>query len=359
MRIGLLAPLAYPIPPRGYGGTERVVASLADGLSRRGHTVTLFASGDSRCAARLRTCLPHALGNGPGSAARQALWEGLLAREAVASARELDILHDHTKSAGIQAATLADCPVLTTVHNALTPKREAVYSRHLGHPLVALSQAHARTMQGFSVVEVVPNGVPLPVCPRPQTKDSYLLFLGRLDAPKGADWAARLAARYDLPLVMAGRVANDDDFFATCVAPWLNGGRRRYVGEVDGEVKWQLLAGARALLFPIRWAEPFGLVMVEAMAVGTPVVAFGRGAVPEVVEDGVTGRILPSEADEPAWRQALMEVRQLDPQAARTRVAHLFSEDAMVERYLKLYQRLIAAPQELMSRTAAGGPPPP
>jgi glycosyltransferase involved in cell wall biosynthesis len=194
-------------------------------------------------------------------------------------------------------------------------------------------------MPELNFVGTVYNGLDLDEPIFREQKDHYLLFLGRLDAAKGADVAARLAAELDLPLIMAGR--KEPGFFEEAVAPYLDGKRRRYVGEVSGRPKWELYAGARALLFPIQWEEPFGLVMIEALACGTPVLATRRGSVPEILTDGETGVIVPG-GDFEALADGVAAVMALEPAACRRRVEQHFSADRMVAAYEALYARVAA-----------------
>lgn len=346
MRIALLAPVALPVPPLGYGGTELVVAELADGLVRRGHEVTLFASGDSRTPAQLRARYPRALElEGVTEKARYQVLEHAHVAWALSQASGFDVVHDHTKMWGVRHAPQAGVPVVTTVHNDFTPERRAIYGAYPDHPYVAISRAHAARMPELNFVGVVYNGLDLAPTAFRARKDDYYLFMGRLDEKKGAHLAARLAHDLDLPLVMAGRIEKEREFFEREVAPWLDGVKRRYVGEVTGQPKWDLYAGARAVLFPITWEEPFGLVMIEAMASGTPVVATRHGSVPEVVVPGVTGAIAPAGADLAALAEAVRAVRDLDPHACRAHVERNFSADAMVEGYERVYARVVAASQ--------------
>ncbi len=338
MRIALLAPVALPVPPVGYGGTELVVAELADGLVGRGHDVTLFASGDSRTRAALRARYPRALElDGVTDSRRVQDFEHAHVAWALSQASAFDVVHDHTKTWGVRLASQAVTPVVTTIHNDFTEGRRALYGAYPAHAYVALSRAHAASMPTLNFVDVVYNGLDLRPTQFRAQKDDYYLFLGRLDAKKGADVAARLAHALDLPLVMAGRIAHERAFYEREVAPWLDGVRRRYVGEVSGAPKWALYAGARALLFPIQWEEPFGLVMIEAMACGTPVVATCRGSVPEIVVPGETGAIAAADADLAALAEAVREAERVDPAACRARVERHFSADAMVTSYERVY----------------------
>ncbi|MDB5096556.1 MAG: glycosyl transferase, group 1 [Cyanobacteria bacterium RYN_339] len=339
MRIGLIAPVALQVPPTGYGGTERVVSVLADGLVARGHEVTLFASGDSCTRARLHALYPHALTHLTEKAAYQP-YETAHVAEAMRLARHFDVLHDHTKVTGVLEARFCPTPVITTVHNDFTTERRMVYGAYPGHRYVAISQAHARRMPELNFVGTVYNGLDLGETVFRAEKDDYLLFLGRLDAAKGAGIAARLAAELDLPLIMAGR--KEPGYFDREIAPYMDGKRRRFIGEVSGRPKWELYAGARALIFPIQWEEPFGLVMIEALACGTPVLATRRGSVPEILTPE-TGVIVP-DGDFAALAAGLEGVLRLDPRACRRRVEEHFSAARMVEAYEAVYAREAAAP---------------
>lgn len=348
MRLALLAPVALPVPPAGYGGTERVVAWLADGLADRGHDVTLFASAESRTRARLAQPAPAGFGAVPDAEARDAYeaYEAAHVARALELARQgaFDLVHDHTKANGVLAAAGSPVPWLTTVHNDLTPARRALYEAHPAARYVAISRAHAERLAGLEVAGVVYNGLdPAEIGPLARPKGDYLLFLGRLDAAKGAHLAARAAAEHDWELVMAGRVGPlERAFFEAEVAPHLDGRRRRYVGEVSGASKWRLYAEARALLFPIQWPEPFGLVMIEAMAAGTPVVATRRGSVPELVEPGVTGAVVAPEGDPASLAAGVAEALALDPAAVAAHARARFGAARMVEAYEALYEGVLA-----------------
>lgn len=334
MRVALVAPVALPIPPRGYGGTERVVALLASGLQRRGHQVTLFASGDSRCPVPVESFFARALSELPAEAYREQELRHVL--HAYRQSGGFEVFHDHTKSWGTLAAALARVPVLTTVHNDLTPERRALYGRHRRHPFVALSRAQQSRMPGLNWMGVVHNAVPVNPSPVVSPKGDYLLFLGRICWEKGTHTAVRVAQELDMPLVIAGNV-RDARYFRDWVQPHV-GRRIRYVGEVQGEAKDRWLAGARALLFPVDWPEPFGLVPLEANAQGTPVVATRQGALPEVITEGVNGYLADSLAD---LVNATEKALRLSPGACQSHVASYFSADRMVDGYLAMYRRLV------------------
>lgn len=339
MRIALLAPVALPVPPCGYGGTELVIARLADGLVARGHAVTLFASGDSRTSAELRACYPEAL-TAAGYDTRETYQpkEDAHAIWSLAQTDGFDLIHDHTKTQGVLRAGSVRAPILTTLHNDFTPARRAIYTQHAAHRYVAISAAQARRCPELNYVGTVYNGIDLTEPRLERRKEGYLLFLGRLCEAKGTHTAIALANVLHMPLVLAGKVDPvDKGYFETQVAPHLDE-RIRYVGEVSGRPKWDLLAHARCLVFPIQWPEPFGLVMIEAMACGTPVIATRWGSVPEVVSHSVTGWIAD---DFEGLLEGVQRAHQLSPTACRRWVERRFSAEAMIEGYLKVYEQVL------------------
>lgn len=337
MRIGLLSPIALPVPPRGYGGTERIVSLLAEGLKARGHEVTLFASRDSSSSADLRSreaSLPH-LGKAAYTHA-----EAEHVRWALAQASDFDLIHDHTKMNGVLQAHASRTPLLTTLHNDFTPERRDVYLRHPEHAYVAISRSHAARCPQLTYAGIVHNGLNLADYPLVTRKSDYLLFLGRICEVKGAHTAIRVAQALRLPLVLAGNVTmGDRSYFAERIAPHLTDPLISFVGEVEGARKRELLANARCLLFPIAWAEPFGLVMIEAMACATPVVALNRGAVPEVVAHGLTGWLA---EDFEGLLEGVEAAGDMATPSCRRWVETHFSADTMVEHYLEVYRRVIA-----------------
>jgi len=340
VRIALLAPVALPVPPRGYGGTELVIHQLAEGLVAHGHDVTLFASGDSETPARLRSLFPRALAPlGIDTKERYQPLEQEHVAWACSQAGEFDLVHDHTKTLGVLMAPSVATPMVTTLHNDFTPERRAVYLRHPQHPYVAISAAQARRCPELNYAGIVYNGIDLEEPRLSDRKGEYLLFLGRLCAAKGTHTAIAVAKVLGMPLVLAGKIDPvDRDYVASEVEPHLDGERIRYVGEVTGQAKWDLIAGARCLLFPIQWAEPFGLVMIEAMACGTPVVATRWGSVEEVVSHGVSGWI----ADDFAGLlEGVERCRHASARACRQWVEQQFSSRAMVEGYLSVYARVV------------------
>ena len=340
MRIALVAPPWYAVPPSGYGGIEWVVALLADGLVDRGHDVTLFAPPGSRTKARLVSPLgeqppPDSIGN--------PWFEASHAVSAYEESERFDILHDHTGPVGVAIGALIDAPIVHTLHGPFTPESLMLYSRIARHLwFVAISESQ-RSMgpPDLRWAGVIYNGIPMRNYPYREEKDDFLFFLGRADEEKAPHLAVEAARRAGRRLVMCVTRKNERErrYWAEQVEPLL-GDDVEVHGEVDPQQKADLLAAAQALLFPIQWAEPFGLVMTEAMACGTPVVAWRNGAVPEVVEDGVTGFVVES-MDEMV--RAIDRVGELDKRALRAHVEERFSADAMVDGYERAYERILAA----------------
>jgi glycosyltransferase involved in cell wall biosynthesis len=340
MRIGLIAPPWLPVPPPGYGGIEWVVALLADGLVERGHQVTLFAPPGSTTRARLVSPLgeqppPDAIGN--------PWYEASHAVSAYEQADEFDVVHDHTGPVGVSIGAVSEVPIVHTLHGPFTPEALMLYSRIARHLwFVAISESQ-RSMgpPDLNWAGVVYNGIPIDQYPYREDKEDFLLFLGRADEEKAPHLAVEAARRAGRQLVMCVTRKNEREqrYWAKEVEPLL-GDDVVVHGECDHEQKTDLLSRARALLFPIQWPEPFGLVMTEAMACGTPVVAWRNGSVPEVVDDGVTGFVVDSMD---GMVEAIGRVGALDPRAARAHVEERFSAAAMVAGYERAYERVLAA----------------
>ena len=291
MRIGILAPPWFAVPPRRYGGIEAVVALLADGLVASGHEVTLFASGDSSTSAHLEAA--HALA--PSSQLGRTLPELEHVATCIRRSREFDVISDHSGPLAVALSGLVDTPFVHTVHNALDEALARAYDAALALTprvqMISLSSQQRRPRPAYPWLANVPNAVDLLRYPcRTQANGGYLLWIGRMCFEKGPDRAIEVARQAGLPILLAGKMHTPDEraYFAARVAPHLNR-NVSFVGEADKTTVVSLLHGAIALLNPIQWDEPFGLVMIEAMACGVPVIATRRGAVPDVVSDGVTG----------------------------------------------------------------------
>ena len=338
MRIALIAPPWYPIPPSGYGGIEWVVALLADGLTDRGHDVTLFAPPGSDTKARLVSPLDE---EPPRDAIGDPWYEASHVVSVYDHGDEFDILHDHTGPVGVAVGALSNCPTIHTLHGPFTEQAQMLYSRVARqHWFVAISESQ-RSMapENLRWAGVVYNGIPMDHYPFREDKDDFVFFIGRADEEKAPHLAIEAARRAGRRLVMCVTTKNERerDYWEAMVEPIVGDDVEVY-GECPQDQKTDLLVRAAAVLFPIQWPEPFGLVMTEAMACGTPVVAWRNGSVAEVVADGETGFIVGS-AEEMA--AAIGRVGDLDPRAMRSRVEERFSAEAMLAGYEGAYERAL------------------
>jgi glycosyltransferase involved in cell wall biosynthesis len=343
MKIAQIAPPWFTVPPQGYGGSERVVAELTEGLTRRGHDVTLFASGGSSTGARLVSPLavppaPSDLGSGP---------EDLFhTTSAYLRAGEFDVIHDHSGQAGPALGAMLGGvpPVVVTLHGPWTGESRRFYGL-VGERvhLVAISNAQRRINTDVRYAGMVHNGLDPERFPFRSEKEDFLCFVGRASPDKGVLAAIDIAERSGLPLVMVMKVNEREElrYWTEAIAPRLTSSVKVLLG-ADHALKTDVMSRARALLFPIQWDEPFGLVMTEAMACGTPVVACGRGSVPEVVVDGVTGFIV-DPADPVGGAGAVLDrLGSLDPAACRTHVERWFSTRCKTDGYEAVYREVLA-----------------
>lgn len=343
MRIAQLAPLAESVPPKLYGGTERVVAWLVDQLVQLGHDVTLFASGDSRTRGKLHPVWPHALRLGRKDADPNAACALLL--EAIAKrASEFDVIHAHIDWLPLPLLSRLGVPFLTTMHGRLDlPGLGDVIREFPEANFVSISGHQRLPLPDANWSATIQHGLPVDLFRPSYGPKSYLAFLGRLAAEKGPEDAIRIARAAGKPLRIAAKIPRAETaYFKKRLQPHVDGENVRLVGEVDDARKQPFLAEAAALLFPIDWPEPFGLVMIEAMACGTPVIAYRSDSVPEVVDDGVTGFIVDSEAEAVS---AVREVARLDRRQVRARFEQRFSAHRMAREYEGQYRKLIAGPR--------------
>ncbi|HEY2782325.1 MAG TPA: glycosyltransferase family 4 protein [Steroidobacteraceae bacterium] len=337
MKIAQVAPLIEAVPPKLYGGTERVVAYLTDALVELGHDVTLFASGDSQTNASLASVWPRALRLDPNvldySAPLCMQLEALSRR-----AHEFDVIHCHLDHLAYPILRLLKVPSLSTLHGRLDlPELRALYKVFGDTPVVSISNAQREPLHEAHYLATVHHGIPQHSL-RKLEGGEYLAFLGRISPEKAPDAAIRIAAQAGMPLKIAAKVDRADrEYFSTTIEPLLSLGDVEFIGEIGEHQKNAFLGNAAALLFPIAWREPFGLVMIEAMACGTPVVAFRNGSVPEVLQDGVTGFIVDSENDAV---NALSLLKSLDRNRVRAEFERRFTARHMAQNYLKLYSRL-------------------
>jgi glycosyltransferase involved in cell wall biosynthesis len=346
LRVAVLAPPWIPVPPPAYGGIEAVVDLLCEALVVRGHDVTLFAAPGSRSTARVLTPLEAAHPDEIGSALHESdhvAWAWDEIDRAAQQGRRFDLVHDHSGFTALAMADRVGAPVVHTLHGPFVTETERFYQRH-GHKarLVAISRSQAASApEGVRISAVVPNPIAVERWPLREQKDDYLLWIGRMDPVKGAHHAiaaARLAGR---TLVLAGPVqSGQQDYFREQIEPHIDGRRVHYVGEVGGSAKQQLFANAAALLMPLGWREPFGMVMVEALACGTPVIAFPEGAAAEIVIDGENGRLV---TDEREMARAISEIGSIDPLRCRASVAERYDIAITAAGYERIYRRTLAA----------------
>jgi glycosyltransferase involved in cell wall biosynthesis len=340
MKIAQVAPLFESVPPKAYGGTERVVSYLTEALAAQGHDVTLFASGDSATTARLIPVWPKALrlsGIGHNGIAPHML----LLEEVAARADCFDVMHFHVSELHLPLARRLDTAHVTTLHGRLDlPGLAPLYREFLDIPLVSISHAQRTPIAWAGWAGTVYHGLPhelLRFDPRP---GQYLAFLGRISPEKRLDRAIAVAKAVGMPLRVAAKVDDADrDYFEREIRHLLDDPAIEYIGEISERQKGEFLGGAAALLFPIDWPEPFGLVMIEALACGTPVVAFRCGSVPEVIEHGVTGFVV-STIDEAI--AATRAVGSLDRRRCRSAFERRFSASRMVSDYVRIYETLRA-----------------
>lgn len=339
MRIAQIAPLMESVPPKRYGGTERIVSYLTEELVRAGHEVTLFASADSFTQADLRPMCEMGLRLAP--APKDPLASHLIMLEEVRrGVRAFDIVHVHLDL--LHYAMLRDhtARCLTTMHGRLDlPLLVRMHEMFEEFPLVSISQHQRKPIPDANWVGTVHHGLPVSLLPFSASDNGYLAFLGRISPEKRPDRAIEIAVRAGAPLKIAAKIDTADmEYWEQKIAPMVKAAPNvEYVGEIDEREKALFLGGARALLFPIDWPEPFGLVMIEALACGTPVIAYRHGSVPEVIEDGVTGFLVGS-IDEAVKR--VENVRTLDRAVIRRTFERRFSAERMASDYVAIYQSM-------------------
>ncbi|MDE2514016.1 MAG: glycosyltransferase family 4 protein [Alphaproteobacteria bacterium] len=341
MRIAQIGPLTEAIPPKLYGGTERVVSWLTEELVALGHDVTLFASGDSITKARLEPFWPRALRHDPSIRDPFALHATML-EYVRRRALEFDILHFHLDYHPFSLFSRQPTPFVTTLHGRLDlPEHQPVFDIFADIPVVSISDAQRRPLPQARWVRTVHHGMPVNLLTPRRVQPSYLAFLGRIAPEKAVDRAVKIAHGAGLPLKIAAKVDRvDQEYYQHEIRPLLRAPEVEYIGEIGDEDKSEFLSRAIALLMPINWPEPFGLVMIEAMACGVPVIGFHAGAVPEIVEDGVTGFVV---ANEEEAVHAIARIPSLSRTRIRQRFKERFSARRMASDYVAIYRNLIDA----------------
>ena len=340
MRIAQVAPLFESVPPKTYGGTERVVSWLTEELVRLGHDVTLFASGDSMTTAELVPCSRSSLRLSSGSVDHWAHHFAML--EKVAKRKnEFDLIHFHIDYLHYPVSTRERYAHISTLHGRLDlPDLVPLYEAYPDVPVVSISDAQREPLPNLNWQGTVHHGFP-PETYKPSFKrGGYLAFLGRTSPEKGLDAAVEIAARCGMPLKIAAKIDKaDQEYFDTCIKPLLDSSDIEFLGEIGYPEKNDFLAEAAALLFPIAWPEPFGIVMIEALACGTPVIAYPFGSVPEVIQDGVNGRIV---TDIESAVSAVKNLDQIDRKKTRKSFEQRFTATRMTQDYLKIYNRILS-----------------
>ncbi len=360
LRIAVLAPPWIPVPPPGYGGIEAVVALLCDELVARGHEVTLFAAPGSHSAARVCSPLEGTHADQIGSSLYESDHVGA-AYDAVdragAEGRPFDLVHDHSGFTAVAMASRVSVPVVHTLHAPFNDETCPFYARH-GHKarLVAISDFQRKhAPPGVRVADVVPNPIRVEDWPFREDKHDYLLWVGRMDPAKGAHRAIAAARAAGMPLVLAGPVQpGQEEYFRREIEPHVDGRKVAFVGEVGGVRRKELFAAAKAFLMPISWPEPFGMVMVEALACGTPVIAFPEGDASEIVIDGENGFNV---ADVQAMARATRSIETLDAARCRQSVATRYDATIVAEGYEDVYDRAIRSAAGRVPRLAQHGQP--
>jgi len=341
MKIAQVAPLMESVPPRLYGGTERVVSHLTEALVAEGHDVTLFASGDSTTAARLEACCPQALRLCDGVVDPTPHYMIMLDKVRQL-ADQFDIIHFHMDQFHFPIFRELSNRTVTTLHGRQDlPDLRRLYRHFKEMPLVSITAAQRTAVPEASFVATVHHGLPAHLLPRSlHSKGGYLAFLGRISPEKRVDRAIRIARSVGLPLKIAAKVDKVDvDYFRSEIEPMIGDADVEFIGEINERQKARFLGDARALLFPIDWPEPFGLVMIEAMACGTPVLAFNRGSVPEIIDEGVTGFIVATEDEAVRRMGALLSLNRA---AVRRRFEERFTAQRMAKDYVGVYKGLLA-----------------
>ncbi|VXD17689.1 Glycosyl transferase group 1 [Planktothrix serta PCC 8927] len=341
MRIAQIAPLWERVPPPAYGGTELIVGLLTDELVKRGHEVTLFASGDSITFAELESVCPRSLRSDP-KVKEPGLYDMIQLAWVYERASEFDIIHSHVGCAALPFSSLVKTPTVTTLHGVFTPDNEKMFLHARHQPYVSISNDQREPRLKLNYVATVYNGIDTDTYqfyPQPQNPP-YLAFLGRMSPEKGPHLAIEIAKKFGLPLKMAGKIdAVDQEYFNTLIKPQIDHNQIQFLGEANHAQKSVLMGNAFATLFPITWREPFGLVMVESMATGTPVIAMKMGSTSEVIADGISGYLCETVEE---CVVALGKVEQMNREKCRQYVIDHFSAKRMADGYEAVYQQLIA-----------------
>lgn len=334
MRIAMLAPIAWRTPPRHYGPWESVVSLISEGLVANGHHVTLFATGDSLTKGALRSVSPR--GYEEDSSLIPKVWECLHIASVFEDAKDFDIIHNHFDFLPLSYSALVDTPVLTTIHGFSSPGILPVYKKYNKNSYY-VSISHADRSPELDYIQTIHHGIDIRHFDFMPKAGEYLLFFGRIHPDKGAAEAIKIAHACGKKLLMAG-IIQDKEYYQKQVLPHVQDGRVEYLGSVGPAERNKLLGGACAMLHPISFNEPFGLSVIEAMACGTPVIAFNRGSMPELIINGKNGFLVDSLREAV---QAVSEIEKIDRKYCRQHVETFFTAERMVQDYIKVYQRIL------------------
>lgn len=344
MRIAQIAPIIERVPPKRYGGTERVVWALTEELAKRGHDVTLFATGDSKTSAKLESVIPRAL--------REARLKDpyglnnftLLNMGTAYDAQEkFDIIHDHLFPLSLPVANIAQTPVLGTMHGPFTVENRRLFQTLKKPGIVTISESQAFPAPNIHHLGTVYNGFPLEASPFGETAEDYLLFVGRIAMEKGVHLAIEVAQELDKRLIIAAKLENvDRPYFREYVEPWLSD-RIEWIGEVDEQARNELMSKALCFLHPVTWREPFGLTLIEAMACGCPVIAMNRGSIPEIIQNGVSGYVV---EDVEGMVSAVEGIGNIERKACREHALMNFSTERMADGYEHMYSKMLNGESE-------------
>ncbi len=348
MRIAVLAPPYLPVPPTLYGGTEKIVSLLTEGLVQRGHDVTLFASGDSKTTAKLASIFPKAIGN--SGLTKNDITKPLAHYAACYDrASEFDIIHSHGQYVSLKGALGVKTPVVFTWHGSFysgetTDELRTQLHAHKEFNFISISHNQRGGLPDLTYVATVYNALNISEYTYvPQRNQDYLLWVGRMSPKKGAHEAIMAAKKSGIRLEMAATIDPiNREYFENTIKPLIDGVTVVYHGEVGHDALVELYGGARAVLYPISWHEPFGLVMIESMACGTPVIAYDLGSVSEVISDGVTGFVVPSDSGVDGIVGAIINIKQIDRKTCRSYVEERFTSERMVSEYEMAYEKVIA-----------------
>jgi glycosyltransferase involved in cell wall biosynthesis len=336
MRIAQIAPIIERVPPKRYGGTERVVHALTEELVRRGHEVTLFASGDSLTSAALSSVVPRGIREENfKDLYGMNYWTMLQIGVAYHQQNKFDIIHDHMVPLSLPTANMSHTPVVGTMHGAFDPDARKLFECLRSPNIATISRSQAVSAPDIHHAGTVYNGLQMDNYPFSEFTDGYLLFVGRISPEKGTHIALQAAQQLDMPLIIAAKLEKTDEiYFHENVAPYLSE-RIKWIGEVSESARNHLMSRARAFLHPAMWHEPFGLTLIEAMACGCPVIAYNRGSIPEIVQSGVTGYVV---NDFEGMLEAIVNIGTVDRTLTRDYARTTFNEKNMADGYEALYQ---------------------